>query len=73
MALLGKETRQKVMRLDLSQLISKYIGETDRNSTRFFEKAQHANAILFFDEADALFTTYAVMMKVRGSRLRLRG
>lgn len=54
-ALLGKETGRAVMRVDLSQLISKYIGETEKNLTRLFERAQHANAILFFDEADALF------------------
>jgi len=35
--------------------ISKYIGETEKNLNRIFTAAEHANAILFFDEADALF------------------
>lgn len=42
-------------RIDLSQMISKYIGETEKNISALFEKAKHMNVILFFDEADALF------------------
>ena len=42
-------------KIDLSQVISKYIGETEKNLDRIFNAAEHANAILFFDEADALF------------------
>ncbi len=41
--------------IDLSQVVSKYIGETEKNLDRIFTAAQNANAILFFDEADALF------------------
>ena len=43
-------------RIDLSQLFSKYIGETEKNLAQIFDEAEHANAILFFDEADALFS-----------------
>jgi hypothetical protein len=42
-------------KIDLSQVISKYIGETEKNLDRIFTAAHNANAILFFDEADALF------------------
>ncbi|MCE7990098.1 MAG: AAA family ATPase [Caldilinea sp. CFX5] len=41
--------------IDLSQVVSKYIGETEKNLDRIFREAQTSNAILFFDEADALF------------------
>ncbi|MCL4298062.1 MAG: ATP-binding protein [Anaerolineae bacterium] len=42
-------------KIDLSSLVSKYIGETEKNLERIFSEAEHSNAILFFDEADALF------------------
>ncbi|MDV3002602.1 MAG: ATP-dependent zinc metalloprotease FtsH (plasmid) [Chroococcopsis gigantea SAG 12.99] len=42
-------------RIDLSRVVSKYIGETEKNLDRIFGAASMANAILFFDEADALF------------------
>lgn len=42
-------------RVDLSQLISKYIGETQKNIGRIFDAAQRGDCVLFFDEADALF------------------
>jgi len=41
--------------LDLSLVVSKYIGETEKNLARVFDQAQHKGWILFFDEADALF------------------
>ncbi len=42
-------------KIDLSTIVSKYIGETEKNLERIFSEAQSSNAILFFDEADALF------------------
>jgi SpoVK/Ycf46/Vps4 family AAA+-type ATPase len=42
-------------RIDLARVVSKYIGETEKNLARVFEAAENANAILFFDEAEALF------------------
>jgi SpoVK/Ycf46/Vps4 family AAA+-type ATPase len=42
-------------KIDLSGVVSKYIGETEKNLDRIFAAAENANAILFFDEADALF------------------
>ena len=44
-----------VFRIDLATVVSKYIGETERNLDRIFNAAEGSNAILFFDEADALF------------------
>jgi AAA+ superfamily predicted ATPase len=53
--LIGKSTNLNVFRIDLSMVVSKYIGETEKNLSTLFEKARHKNWILFFDEADALF------------------
>ncbi|WP_163323511.1 ATP-binding protein [Draconibacterium mangrovi] len=53
--LLGKYTGRDVYRVDLSMVISKYIGETEKNLSGLFNKAEHKNWILFFDEADSLF------------------
>lgn len=54
-ALLGKYTGYEVYRIDLSLIISKYIGETEKNLTKIFDRAENKKWILFFDEADALF------------------
>ena len=54
-SLLGKVTGRDVYRIDLSMVISKYIGETEKNLEKVFQKAEYKNWILFFDEADALF------------------
>jgi hypothetical protein len=54
-ALIGKEFEKDVYRIDLSQIVSKYIGETEKNLNKIFDKAEHKDWILFFDEADALF------------------
>jgi len=54
-ALLGKEYNKDVYRIDLSQIVSKYIGETEKNLESVFKKAETKDWILFFDEADALF------------------
>lgn len=54
-SLLGKLTGVPVFRIDLSKVVSKFIGETEKNLARVFDQAEHANWILFFDEADALF------------------
>lgn len=53
--LLGKYTGKEVFKIDLSMVISKYIGETEKNLSNLFDKAQNKNWILFFDEADAIF------------------
>lgn len=54
-SLLGKVSEREVYRVDLSAVVSKYIGETEKNLSNVFDIAQHKNWILFFDEADALF------------------
>tara|TARA_B110000240_G_scaffold198017_1_gene255823 strand:+ start:668 stop:2038 length:1371 start_codon:yes stop_codon:yes gene_type:complete len=54
-SLLGKATNRPVFRVDLSLVVSKYIGETEKNLGQLFDEAEHKEWILFFDEADALF------------------
>lgn len=54
-SLLGKQTNRDVYRIDLSMIVSKYIGETEKNLSRIFDQAEDKDWILFFDEADALF------------------
>lgn len=53
--LLGKYTGRDVFKIDLSTVVSKYIGETEKNLSSLFDKAENKKWILFFDEADALF------------------
>lgn len=53
--LLGQKNNMDVYRVDLSMIVSKYIGETEKNLARVFDLAENRNWILFFDEADALF------------------
>lgn len=52
---LARELKLDLYRIDLSQVVSKYIGETEKNLRRVFEAAEEGGAILLFDEADALF------------------
>lgn len=52
---LANELRLDVYRIDLSAVVSKYIGETERNLRRVFDAAETSGAMLLFDEADALF------------------
>lgn len=54
-SLLGKVTGHDVYRIDLSMVVSKYIGETEKNLANVFDQAENKNWLLFFDEADALF------------------
>lgn len=53
--LLAKDLEVELYRVDLSMMVSKYIGETEKNLAKVFDLAEHKNWILFFDEADALF------------------
>jgi len=54
-SLIGQMQDMPVYRVDLSKLVSKYIGETEKNLANIFDQAEQKNWILFFDEADALF------------------
>ena len=54
-SLIGKQNGIDVYRVDLSMIVSKYIGETEKNLARIFDQAENRDWILFFDEADALF------------------
>lgn len=53
--LFGKISGRDVYRVDLSLIVSKYIGETEKNLEKVFKQAENKDWILFFDEADALF------------------
>ncbi|HYQ17178.1 MAG TPA: ATP-binding protein, partial [Polyangiaceae bacterium] len=52
---IANEVRLDLYRIDLSAVVSKYIGETEKNLRRMFDAAEDGGALLFFDEADALF------------------
>lgn len=52
---IARELELDLYKIDLSGVVSKYIGETEKNLERIFAAAENASAILFFDEADALF------------------
>jgi SpoVK/Ycf46/Vps4 family AAA+-type ATPase len=52
---IARELHLDLYKIDLSQIVSKYIGETEKNLDRIFREAQTSSSILFFDEADALF------------------
>jgi hypothetical protein len=64
---LAQALRRDILRIDLAQMVSKYIGETEKELDELFERAEQTNAILFFDEADALFGRRA---ELRGSHER---
>jgi DNA polymerase III delta prime subunit len=53
--IMAGELELDIYKIDLSTVVSKYIGETEKNLARIFAEAEASNAILFFDEADALF------------------
>jgi AAA+ superfamily predicted ATPase len=53
--IIADELGLDLYKIDLSAIVSKYIGETEKNLDRIFREGQTSNAILFFDEADALF------------------
>jgi len=54
-SLIGKRVNCQVYRIDVANVVSKYIGETEKNLERIFEFAENKQWILFFDEAEALF------------------
>lgn len=54
-SVLASELGLELVRIDLATVVSKYVGETEKNLARIFDEAQHAQAMLLFDEADSLF------------------
>ena len=52
---IANESRLDLYRIDLASVVSKYIGETEKNLSRLFDAAERSGAVLLFDEADALF------------------
>ena len=55
-SLIGKSNQKDVYRIDLSQVVSKYVGETEKNLAQIFNIAENKDWILFFDEAESLFS-----------------
>ncbi len=53
--IIANDVELDIYKIDLSSVVSKYIGETEKNLNKIFKEAETSNAILFFDEADALF------------------
>jgi AAA+ superfamily predicted ATPase len=53
--ILSNELNLNMLKIDLSQVVSKYIGETEKNLDKIFESASKGGAVLFFDECDAIF------------------
>jgi MoxR-like ATPase len=54
-SVLASELGLELVRIDLATVVSKYVGETEKNLARIFDEAQDAHAMLLFDEADSLF------------------
>ncbi|WP_436926392.1 ATP-binding protein [Halosimplex amylolyticum] len=53
--IIAGEAGLDLFKIDLASVVSKYIGETEKHLKRIFDEAEHSDALLFFDEADALF------------------
>ena len=58
---MANELGMELYRVDLSQVTSKYIGETEKNLESVFREAEHSNVILFFDEADILPLWFSII------------
>ena len=54
-SIIARELGREIFQVDLSRIVDKYIGETEKNLSKVFEEGQRAQAILLFDEADSLF------------------
>ena len=67
-SLLGREVDRDVYRIDLSMIVSKYIGETEKNLGRVFDLAEKMGWLLFFDEADALFAKRSTSLSSSNDR-----
>lgn len=52
---IANDLGRELLAVDLAKVVSKYIGATEKNLARVFDEAEQAGAVLFFDEADALF------------------
>ena len=65
--LIAQTLGREIYRVDLSRVVSKWVGETEKNLARVFDEAERAQVILLFDEADSLFATRT---EVRGSNDR---
>jgi len=55
-SIIARELGMELFRIDLSRVVNKYVGETEKNLGRIFDEARESNAVLLFDEADSLFS-----------------
>jgi hypothetical protein len=55
-SVIARELDMELFRVDVSRIVSKWVGETEKNLARVFDEAERSNAIVLFDEADSLFT-----------------
>ena len=71
--IIANEMGLELYRADLSRIVSKYIGETEKNLSNLFDEAEKSNSILLFDETDALFSqrTSVKDAKDRGANLEI--
>ncbi len=61
--LIARELDLELYQVDISKVVSKWIGETEKNLARIFDAAEHGHALLLFDEADSLFAQRTTEMK----------
>src|SRR5205823_7993253 len=54
-SIVARELEMELFRVDLSRVVSKWIGETEKNLAKVFDEAQRSHAVILFDEADSLF------------------
>jgi hypothetical protein len=66
--IIAAELGLELFKIDLGSVVNKYIGETEKNLSRIFDEARNSNAILFFDEAEALFARRSETVKDANDR-----
>jgi hypothetical protein len=71
--LLAKDMGRELYRIDLSSVVSKYIGETEKQLSRLFDEAQDAGVALLFDEADSLFASRSTEVRSSNDRYANQG
>lgn len=70
-AMLAKELKSPLQRVDLRAVVSRNLGETEKNVNRLLETAERRDAILYFDDADALFGTRSTVRDAHGRYVNL--
>ncbi|HRE89222.1 MAG TPA: ATP-binding protein [Myxococcota bacterium] len=71
-SVIGKSLGREVYRVDLSRIVDKYIGETEKHLSRLFDESEHAQVVLLFDEADSLFASRTSVQSVHDRHANLQ-